>query len=649
MKCHYEVLEIPRDATHDDIKKAYHKLALKWHPDKNIDSQHEAKIQFQLIQQAYEVLSNTRERKWYDSHRDDIVLGSTSDEDLKDNVLNLFKYFSSTCFTGYEDDENGFYAVYRRVFEKLAAEDAPWVKDESDEEIPGFGDSKISYEALRRFYAYWRSYATKRSYAWLDMFNPADAPNRQGARLIERENKRIRDKAKKERNEQVRSLVDFIKRRDKRIHKFSKLFEIKAEENKRKSQEHKKQQLLKRQKELQDQHEPEWSKFSNIQPELNNIEAAVTAEFGEESSDEESANSLYCIACTKIFKTHKAFSNHENSKKHKDNVLLMKVSMNEDDLFFESEQIETDDYTDEDTNSLPTGTKLATGPEMPDFLLNDPTNSKINESDAKASDEELISDSDLNSEKKSSKTNKSNDSKTCAKSATDEGYILNQPDEANKEDGYDSDTPNEELFSDHEDEVLYKSKKQKKKKNKNLQMPVIEDSDDENRETDLLMGLSKKQRKRQQKERVLLDKLSFDTKSISNKTNVNMKKNPEKSTSSSSERNQDKLNESEESPQETISPLPEKKKGKKAKELRKAQRQAAGEARETNDRIRKVSKNADIHQDPKHVCATCKQQFSSKNKLFEHLRMTKHSVYIPVQESVDRIVKQKVKNNRYSD
>lgn len=64
MRCHYEVLGVSRDATDEDLKKAYRKLALKWHPDKNIDNAEVAKENFQLVQQAYEVLSDPHERAW---------------------------------------------------------------------------------------------------------------------------------------------------------------------------------------------------------------------------------------------------------------------------------------------------------------------------------------------------------------------------------------------------------------------------------------------------------------------------------------------------------------------------------------------------------------------------------------------------------
>lgn len=78
MQCYYEVLEVDRDADDDTLKKQYRKLALKFHPDKNISNEDEAKKKFQLIQQAWEVLSDPQERAWYDKHRDQILRGNQS-------------------------------------------------------------------------------------------------------------------------------------------------------------------------------------------------------------------------------------------------------------------------------------------------------------------------------------------------------------------------------------------------------------------------------------------------------------------------------------------------------------------------------------------------------------------------------------------
>jgi DnaJ family protein B protein 4 len=53
---YYEILEVERNATEEDLKKAYRKLAMKWHPDKNPNNNKDAEIKFKLISEAYEVL-----------------------------------------------------------------------------------------------------------------------------------------------------------------------------------------------------------------------------------------------------------------------------------------------------------------------------------------------------------------------------------------------------------------------------------------------------------------------------------------------------------------------------------------------------------------------------------------------------------------
>jgi len=64
---YYERLGVPRDADEEAIKKAYRKLALKWHPDRAKEAERaKAEEQFKAIAEAYEVLSDAEKRKKYD-------------------------------------------------------------------------------------------------------------------------------------------------------------------------------------------------------------------------------------------------------------------------------------------------------------------------------------------------------------------------------------------------------------------------------------------------------------------------------------------------------------------------------------------------------------------------------------------------------
>ncbi|XP_070393726.1 dnaJ homolog subfamily B member 6-like [Dermacentor albipictus] len=73
---YYAVLLVSRSATTDDIKKAYRKLALKWHPDKNPEKKEEAERRFKEISEAYEVLSDDKKRKVYDRYGREGLNGS---------------------------------------------------------------------------------------------------------------------------------------------------------------------------------------------------------------------------------------------------------------------------------------------------------------------------------------------------------------------------------------------------------------------------------------------------------------------------------------------------------------------------------------------------------------------------------------------
>jgi len=78
---YYEVLGISRNADDNDIKKAYRKLAMKWHPDKNPDNKDEASKRFVEIGEAYEVLSDENKRKIYDQYGEAGLKGGMGDED----------------------------------------------------------------------------------------------------------------------------------------------------------------------------------------------------------------------------------------------------------------------------------------------------------------------------------------------------------------------------------------------------------------------------------------------------------------------------------------------------------------------------------------------------------------------------------------
>ena len=99
-KTFYDRLEVSPDASENDIKKAYRKKALQYHPDKNPDNKEEAESKFKELTEAYEILSNSEKRKTYDKYGVGGIKDSDHDPSFfgkmyNDIFSNMFKFDTS--------------------------------------------------------------------------------------------------------------------------------------------------------------------------------------------------------------------------------------------------------------------------------------------------------------------------------------------------------------------------------------------------------------------------------------------------------------------------------------------------------------------------------------------------------------------------
>ncbi|PWA65286.1 hypothetical protein CTI12_AA336110 [Artemisia annua] len=78
---YYKILGVEKGAKDDDLKKAYRKLAMKWHPDKNPNNKKDAEAKFKQISEAYDVLSDPQKRAVYDQYGEEGLKGGVPPPD----------------------------------------------------------------------------------------------------------------------------------------------------------------------------------------------------------------------------------------------------------------------------------------------------------------------------------------------------------------------------------------------------------------------------------------------------------------------------------------------------------------------------------------------------------------------------------------
>ncbi|RDX91797.1 DNAJ protein JJJ1-like protein, partial [Mucuna pruriens] len=335
-RCHYEVLGVPIDCGADEIRSAYRRLALQRHPDKLVSSglsQADATAQFQELQHAYEVLSDPKERAWYDSHRSRILF-SDSDSLSNSVVPDIFSFFSNTVYSGYSDAGKGFYKVYSDVFDKIHANEVSYAKKlglgvDAVRQAPVMGNLNCPYAQVTAFYGYWLGFSTVMDFCWVDGYDVMAGPNRKSRRHMEEENNKMRRKARREYNDTVRRLGDFVKKRDKRVIDMKLKRSVEMEKKKEEERERKMRLEKERKERAVAYEEPEWAKVEEVEDDY------------DEWLDEEKKNEkeFYCVLCGKKFKSEKQWKNHEQSKKHKERVAEFRDSIgHEDDLEEEEEE-----------------------------------------------------------------------------------------------------------------------------------------------------------------------------------------------------------------------------------------------------------------------------------------------------------------------
>lgn len=216
-------------------------------------------------------------------------------------------------------------------------------------QAPVMGNLDSPYAQVTAFYSYWLGFSTVMDFCWVDEYDVMAGPNRKSRRLMEEENNKVRRKARKEYNDTVRRLGDFVKKRDKRVIDMRVKRTVEMEKKKEEERERKKKLEKERKERAMAYEEPEWAK----------VEEEDVEEWVEEVEEKRNEKEFYCVLCGKKFKSEKQWKNHEQSKKHKERVAEFRDSIGDEEdlegeerLESEEDGVEANDDPDQEVGDL---------------------------------------------------------------------------------------------------------------------------------------------------------------------------------------------------------------------------------------------------------------------------------------------------------
>lgn len=197
---HYAVLglqSLRHEATDNQIKKAYRKVVLTHHPDKRRSAGENVAADtdndyYTCITKAYEILGNQLKRRSYDS---------------------IDPEFDDTIPAVNANSKENFFKVFTEAFER----NARW---STKRPVLQLGDMNATFSEVDAFYSIWYNFDSWREFSYLDEEEKEKGENREERRWIEKQNKSVRLKRKKEEMTRIRQLVDNAYACDPRIQKF---------------------------------------------------------------------------------------------------------------------------------------------------------------------------------------------------------------------------------------------------------------------------------------------------------------------------------------------------------------------------------------------------------------------------------------------